>query len=174
MSDRCEPPEELRGVDGWHWVQGQYSTGPMLWIAHPKCGFWQGAGDDGFQLAAEHAHADGLRYVAPATPPAEVAALRAEVERLRGAEAYQSEAHTLRTGQKMLADLVRSWGYDNQRQESNGQLIRRVLDDQRANVAELMEALEGMLTWVEQRPTPHPYDTWKAAEATLARVRGAG
>lgn len=44
----------------------------------------------------------------------------------------------------------------------------------RANVAELVEALEGMLTWVEQRPTPHPYDTWKAAEATLARVRGAG
>jgi hypothetical protein len=20
MSDRCEPPPELRGVDGWHWV----------------------------------------------------------------------------------------------------------------------------------------------------------
>jgi hypothetical protein len=41
-------------------------------------------------------------------------------------------------------------------------------------VRELVDALEGMLTWVEQRPTPHPFDTWETARAALQRAKEAG
>ena len=65
----------------------------------------------------------------------------AEVERLRSAAGYQAKAHALETGIKLLADSVRSWGWANRKQESNGQLIRRVLDEQQAEVERLRDAL---------------------------------
>ena len=37
MSDRCEPPEHLRGVDGWHWVQiadWPATVNRWVWDAH--------------------------------------------------------------------------------------------------------------------------------------------
>ena len=79
MSERCEPPPELRDRDGWHWVQGAYSVGPMLWINF-SVGFWQTDGELD-QLSPERAHHMGLVYLAPVTPPATVAAL---VEALEG------------------------------------------------------------------------------------------
>jgi hypothetical protein len=79
--NRCEPPPEWRGKDGWHWVQGAYSVGPMLWINFSG-GFWQT--DGGLdQLSPERAHHMGLVYLAPVTPPATVAAL---VEALKHAD----------------------------------------------------------------------------------------
>ena len=83
---RCEPPEELRGVDGWHWVEwtptGEtepYNPVAIWWDAEvlgwcpdlPKCA-------DTRELAE-------YRYLSPVLTPAEVAALRAEVARLREA-----------------------------------------------------------------------------------------
>jgi hypothetical protein len=70
-----------------------------------------------------------------ATLRAENARLREEIEKLRSAAGYQAEAHTLRTSAKMTADLVRSWGYANKSNESNGQLVRRVLEELRAALA---------------------------------------
>ena len=70
-----------------------------------------------------------------ATLRAENARLREEIEKLRSAAGYQAEAHTLRTSAKMTADLVRSWGYANKSNESNGQLVRRVLEELRTALA---------------------------------------
>lgn len=71
---RCEPPPELRDRDGWHWVEtldGQYRFCHRWWKAR---GEWCWA-----TLDARSARA--LRYLAPVTPPATVAAL---VEALEG------------------------------------------------------------------------------------------
>lgn len=73
MSERCEPEPEWRERDGWHWVQGAYSVGPMLWINFSG-GFWQTDGEIA-QLSPERAHHMGLVYLAPITPYSTVAAL---------------------------------------------------------------------------------------------------
>lgn len=86
MSARCEPPEELRDVDGWHWLTGH---NPVLWIADLE--EWEWGEDD--WVTPEAAYRYGYRYLAPVATHAEVpvathaevAALRAEVERLREA-----------------------------------------------------------------------------------------
>lgn len=78
MSARCEPREELRDVDGWHWLT---EHNPVLWIADRQ--EWEWGEDD--WVTPEAAYRYGYRYLAPVATPAEVAALRAEVERLRGA-----------------------------------------------------------------------------------------
>lgn len=78
MSDRCEPPEELRGVDGWHWVEApaiQMCFVLRWWRAR---GQWCWADMDERTLRS-------FRYLAPVATPAEVEALRARVERLEAA-----------------------------------------------------------------------------------------
>ena len=87
MSARCEPPEELRGVDGEHFVCGPNGE-PFIasWRAAPHkdveplwvhlFGFRQPTA-----TPAWAAHQWGWRYLAPVATPAEVAGLRAEVER---------------------------------------------------------------------------------------------
>lgn len=91
MSDnqRCEPPEELRGVDGWHWVQ--YGDDGKEFIARwsaaraaPHSGLeplWARYGENATPVWAS-AHWD-WRYLAPVATPAEVEALRAECASLR-------------------------------------------------------------------------------------------
>lgn len=67
---KCEPPEALRGVDGFHWVQPPKSSEPRVRRWRWTWGLWQ----DG---AAETTLA-GYAYIEPVLTPAEVAALRAE------------------------------------------------------------------------------------------------
>lgn len=69
MSARCEPPEELRGVDGWHWFT---EHNPVLWIADRQ--EWEWGQDD--WVTPEAAYRYGYRYLAPVSTPAEVAALQ--------------------------------------------------------------------------------------------------
>ena len=72
MTDRCEPPPELRGVDGWHWLDlaGFTRPAPYHWIAGH-----QGWEELGLKRPADYIYCDGYRYLAPVTPPATVAAL---------------------------------------------------------------------------------------------------
>lgn len=83
MSDapRCEPPEELRGVDGWHWLTlfGHTKPAPYLWQPDGP-GLW--CGIEKYGCTATWAYERGHRYIAPVTPPAEVEALRARVAEL--------------------------------------------------------------------------------------------
>jgi hypothetical protein len=78
MSARCEPRKELRDVDGWHWLT---EHNPVLWNADRQ--EWEWGEDD--WVTPEAAYRYGYRYLPPVATPTEVAALRAEVERLRGA-----------------------------------------------------------------------------------------
>ena len=84
MSDRCEPPEELRGQDGWHTMLPK-KTGIFGWLK-PVVWFW--AADEqewredprGFTAWSEGMVA-GYEY-APVTPPDVVERLRVDLARL--------------------------------------------------------------------------------------------
>lgn len=90
MSDqptRCEPPESLRGVDGWHWVgelldDGGWHPSPVLW----RDGLWITPWFRPLnRLQSSTDMADmGYRYIAPIPAPAAVSAL---VKAAREAEA---------------------------------------------------------------------------------------
>lgn len=90
MSDRCEPPEELRGVDGWHWVEApaiQMCFVRRWWRAR---GQWCWADMDERTLRS-------FRYLAPVATPAEVDALRAEAsEWCQKAQLFEDRFHNLR------------------------------------------------------------------------------
>ena len=83
--ERCEPPPELRGVDGWHWVQPhQWAAIPARWHAAPHDGLeplWASTHHVASGTPAWAADEWGWRYLAPVATPEEVAALRAEVAR---------------------------------------------------------------------------------------------
>lgn len=76
MTDRCEPPTGLRGVDGWHWIDIQDPEPVVIrWIYDcddPDGGFWwHQRTDRSPSKMAEF----GYRYIAPVAPPDAVAAL---------------------------------------------------------------------------------------------------
>ena len=96
MSDaRCEPPEELRGRNGTHWLQ--YREHPMSyaeWIAAEQSWFFP----HDQVVSPMDSMSTEWRYLSPVLTPAEVAALRAErdaawneVERER--EKYKDDMH---------------------------------------------------------------------------------
>lgn len=113
MTDaRCEPPPELRGKDGWHWLVLMVNDGPSRPFAqrwHPDR-----AGSDSewgaSYLSPSAAYLRGYRYLSPVHTPAEVAALRAE------RDAAVAENH---------------------KQESNGELIGRALHEMHERLAAL-------------------------------------
>ena len=77
MSDtRCEPPPELRGVDGWHWVAMYSYERPLWWSGDHETPAWIAPG--GGRVSAEIAAGHTYRYLAPVATPAEVEALRVE------------------------------------------------------------------------------------------------
>lgn len=39
MSDRCEPPEHLRGVNGWHWLHRDDERLTVEWERNPHGGW---------------------------------------------------------------------------------------------------------------------------------------
>jgi hypothetical protein len=70
MSDRCEPPEHLRGVDGWHYVAMYGFERPLWWSAtepdHTPA--WINPGGVG-RVELDKAARWGWRYLAPVAPP---------------------------------------------------------------------------------------------------------
>lgn len=81
MSARCEPPEELRGVDGWHWLElhGMTEPAPYRWQHE---GIWCGLERHGSAVRPAWAGKIGYRYLAPVATPATVRALVDALERI--------------------------------------------------------------------------------------------
>lgn len=76
---RCEPPESLRGVDGWYMLaRKDGDPRPWFWVPSDECGqaHWANLG------CPAQAYHDGYRYLAPVTPPAVVGALVAALEKI--------------------------------------------------------------------------------------------
>jgi hypothetical protein len=102
MVPRCEPPEELRGVDGWHAIEQM--NGKRTYAAwHAHKGGWNWLG--GFRSPEEGAE-HGWRYIAPVTPPAEVATLRAKAD---AHDAGMAERDRLRAENARLRELLRRY-----------------------------------------------------------------
>lgn len=77
MTDaRCEPPEELRGRDGWHWMRNKIGSDGLAWWCSSRQD-WTFAGRGKAESPATIA-ALGYTHIAPVLTPAEAAALRAE------------------------------------------------------------------------------------------------
>lgn len=74
---RCEPPEHLRGVDGWHWVELFGHTEPVLELWSSANQMWLGIPCD-----PDYAHDAGYRYLFPVAPPAVVRGLVEALERI--------------------------------------------------------------------------------------------
>jgi hypothetical protein len=62
---RCDPPEHLRGVDGWHWLSRQNNP--------DECWEWRvaifGWGRGGQSSSPLQMASYGVRYLAPVAPP---------------------------------------------------------------------------------------------------------
>ena len=69
---RCEPPGQLRWVDGWHWLDGD----------QPIVAYWSAASDylpeywriGSMQYSSQGAHKHGHRYLSSITAPDKTAA----------------------------------------------------------------------------------------------------
>ena len=120
---RCEPPPELRSVDGLYWVCGRSGlTMPAHWYASPRDGIeplWRNLFTQQTGTPAWAAAEWGWRYLAPVATPAEVEALRAERDDAVKMAAEHSEStdllasallriSTLRARVVRLEELVRS------------------------------------------------------------------
>lgn len=103
MTARCEPPEHLRGVDGWHVISLDGDPEVAKWIAG------EGGGAFDFYGMTDPETRWEISYVGPFTTPAEVEALRAEVMRA-GAECADamSQVATLRARVAELEAALRA------------------------------------------------------------------
>jgi len=77
----------------------------------------------------------------------------------------EPEAYRLRTGNKLLADTVRSWGWESRAQESNGELVGRVLHEMHETVAALRAERDAAWNEVERER-----EKYKADMAALVEV----
>lgn len=99
MTDRCEPPEELRGVDGDHWLQRGGDKPEILRWQHE--GLWLNVPPAYAASRPEHAAYLGYRYLCPVLTPAEADALRQEV-----ATAKENAAMYFRVGSEEMAAMT--------------------------------------------------------------------
>ena len=105
---RCEPPPELAGMDGWHWVEAPAIK--QLFIRR----WWRARGDWCWADMDERT-LRSFRYLTPVTPLAEVDALRAEVMRA-STECADAMAYVVALRARVarleeaLRDMVQEWG----------------------------------------------------------------
>jgi hypothetical protein len=143
---RCEPPEELRRRDGWHWLSRQGCAPELIrWhlASDGETWLWSvpGLGTAGRAWMV----AQGFRYIAPVTPPAEVDALRAERDE------WESAAQELT---KDIPAIAAALGFPAADVAGAMQIVPAIAT-LRAEVARLREALEPFAAVAQE--------TWDAA-----------
>ncbi len=150
MSEKCEPPEELRGVDGWHWVQWNNDA--------PECALWIG----GFSWEHEDFGDRGWRYISPILTPTESDALRAERDAAK--RRADNHAETLRgiarMDPKTEADRMVLWATDGLSGylQSAEKTLKDAYDERntlRARVAVLEEIARAADVWRDAANTGH-------------------
>lgn len=87
MTERCEPPEELREQDRLHWLERRSKPQAALWRSGP--GEWY---FNGWVTSVPEMARRGFSYLEPVLTPAETAAMRDENARLREALEVASAA----------------------------------------------------------------------------------
>jgi hypothetical protein len=74
MSDRCEPAEHLRGVEGFYWLYDIHTSARCPYIWNPRICRWKRFGGSHTRTPAQM-RSDGWVYEAPVAPPDLVRAL---------------------------------------------------------------------------------------------------
>jgi hypothetical protein len=104
MSDaqRCEPPEHLRGVDGWHWVEYEsgFRTLKRWWLERTEWRWAQTSPED----------MSYFRYLSPAAPPDLVRALVEALEGMQAAVKDLPPSSVLRLSNDLVARFLRADG----------------------------------------------------------------
>lgn len=107
---RCEPGPELRGVDGWHWVQAP--------VGEPHLARWHAAERDDVEplwTSTHHVYSGtpryavrewGWRYVTPVTPPAVVAALVEALEAIVADAEGDGNTMSVKTANMISASIA--------------------------------------------------------------------
>lgn len=157
--ERCEPPPELRGVDGWHHVNVAGIDRPVWWTASaiipPNADYMEFApawiAPGGGRVGPLVAYHRKWRYIAPVVTPADVDALRAERDAAIARDRNASAAHATRATDLWLVTEER----DNLRAGTDRLIAERTT--LRARVAELERAMVTILSW---EPPPSAYDNW--------------
>ena len=76
MTDKCEPPPELRCKDGWHWLEHDFND-------HLECVWWDGKRQGWLEKKTCQTNSPGLmegwgwRYLCPVPTPDEIKAQQA-------------------------------------------------------------------------------------------------
>ena len=108
MSDRCEPPEHMRGVDGWHWVRWhEYPPGDEF-IAYWDTDNAGGAWDAETAWLNDAVSGRKYIYIAPVTRPNVVAALVEALEQITKGAAWVGNDPDYGSGH----DAAREWASD--------------------------------------------------------------
>ena len=112
MNNRCEPPEELRGVDGWHWLtHPKWGEWPTRYSASCHAGVWPIWQCPDSNWTTPAAHREGWRYLATVATPAEVDALQAEAsEWCQKAQLFEDRIHKLRAELAAAREALRAAG----------------------------------------------------------------
>jgi hypothetical protein len=137
VSAICAPPAELRGVDGYHWVQLPFVAvaTPIAWMVNPDNleREWRMPSSAAF-VSGESKTAQTWRYLCPTLAPAEADALRAELQRCEDAcFDVQRDNIALRARQAEL--LAAAWGVMNERAHADANAMNEALDGLRAAIA---------------------------------------
>lgn len=183
MTDtKCEPPPEWRDRDGWHWL----GDAPVRWMS--EINKWEWGEDDWLKPSQVPA---GFPYNGPCLPPATVAALEAERDRMKHAASAINET----VCQTLGAVLGYPWLKDDQKNfpgatEADGVCVgdhvaESIASEAAAKLATVAALVEALEVCAKQTTTQmvHDQDTGferhevptaeaKTARAALALYRG--
>jgi hypothetical protein len=104
MSDRCEPPEDLRDRDGWHWLK-HADGGECIGKWVPSYGGYWSHGE-GMWAPAQH----GWRYLALVAPAAMVRELVEALEAMQAAVKDLPPSSVLRLSDDLVTRFLRADG----------------------------------------------------------------
>ena len=163
MSDRCEPPPELRGVDGWHWVHDTgtevhgvacWESKQQSWLTMPGTEMWYCTPLEAGRYA--------WRYLSPVATPAEVEALRAERDDLgRTIDNLAEEITALRKDvsdgcEKLTTLRARVAELEGALRDGAKQLLPEEMDEDQLEHADWQYAYEQVVRLIRAALSPTP------------------
>ena len=148
MTERCEPPEGLRGQAGWYWLE----VGDVQYCHR----WWRARGEWGW-ATLDPRSAASMRYVAPVATPAEVAEQRLEL--LDAFDRIADMEDKMRIAEEASAAARRQWAEVGMHPEE----ARRL----RARVAGLEGELREIRDWAVREQAPLRAQEIASIEAAL-------
>lgn len=107
QATRCEPPERLREVKGWHWVEVRGLHECLKWRRYSPAHDWRWEYGEG-EVAPDSETAQRWLYISPIPSPADVEAL---VRAARSAEVQFGEYAMHHAAKPDMEKAQRNWDH---------------------------------------------------------------